>query len=193
MLRLIAEAWVAAQGLYRLMRFQDGWEIDFDFSAAGFWRSFGAALVALPFIALILAGAWYIEPSGFNGFRFLVLYTLSWLIFPLAAGLAVTILGVRPNFAVWVILHNWAVVFLYGLQAVFFLLHTAGLINGDVLSLFLLLYGYARLLIHWRIAYATLGLPTITSALATAVPVLAGELALTAVSYAFAASATQAG
>jgi hypothetical protein len=193
MLRLMAEAWLAARSLYRLMRFQEGWEDGFDLSANGFWRSFGAALVALPLIALILVGAWYIQPAEFSGLRFFVLYILSWLVFPLAAGLAVTVLGVRTKFTVWVILHNWAVVLLYGLQAIFFLLHTAGLINGDMLNLLFMLYGYGRLLVHWRIAYASLGLPTITSALATAVPILAFELVMTGINLAFIASATQPG
>ena len=39
---------------------------------------------------------------------------------------------------------------------------------------------YLRILVHWRIAYATLGLPTITSALAAAVPIIAGEILVVA-------------
>ena len=44
------------------------------------------------------------------------------------------------------------------------------------ISLFYLLYEYIRLLVHWRVAYMALGLPTILSAVAAAVPVLAMEI-----------------
>ena len=78
------------------------------------------------------------------------------------------------------IVHNWAVVWLYGLQALLWMLFTAQLINRDILALAFQLYMYLRILVHWRIAYATLGLPTITSALAAAVPIIAGEILVVA-------------
>lgn len=182
MIRLVAEAWIALGGLYRLMRFRDEWEIAFDVSAAGFWRSFGAAFVSLPFIVLILAGAWYADPQQFRLAPFMVSYLLSWIAFPVAAWIALAIQGLPQRFVPWVVLHNWVVVPLYGAQAAVMTLYVAGIFNIAMVGFCFLLYDYVRVLAHWRVAYAATGLPTVTSGLVAAVPLLFGHLVMVAVS-----------
>jgi hypothetical protein len=61
---------------------------------------------------------------------------------------------------------------------VFWTVFTAGLLPVELMRVALFVYPYLRVLAHWRIAYVSLGLPTITSALAAAVPVLAIEIAV---------------
>lgn len=175
MIRLIAEGLVAINASRRMLSFRPDWRQGFNMTLPGLWRSFFAAVMVLPLIALIILGR---SHAGFETDfgRFIPGYVLSWLIFPLAAALACRVTGARSGFVPWVIVHNWAVVWLYGLQALLWMLFTAQLINREILSLAFQLYMYLRILVHWRIAYATLGLPTITSALAAAVPVLAGEI-----------------
>jgi len=184
MIRLLAEAWVGLKGIYYLLMFRENWEQNFDFSLRGLWHSFAAILLVLPLIGLIMIGGYYAGSRDFFPV-FMVSYTLSWLIFPIAAAIAVSVLGVRQNFIPWVVMHNWGVIPLYGLQALFWTLHVAGLADVDMLGLLFFAYGPIRLLIHWRIAYAALGVPTITAAMAAAVPVIASEILYEAVSQAF--------
>lgn len=178
MMRLIAEARLALVASWRALTFKQGWKAGFDISLDGLWRSFFAAVLALPLVALILAGAWHAGGTIELG-TFAFGYAVSWALFPVAAAAACLITGARTGFVPWVIVHNWAVIWLYALQALFWTLHTAGIFNRELLELAFFLYTYLRILVHWRIAYVSLGLPTITSALAAAVPVLAAEIAVT--------------
>ncbi|WP_417498235.1 hypothetical protein [Maricaulis sp.] len=185
MIRLVAEAWLAVQGCWRILTFKDGWEENFDTSMGGLWHSFSAAIFALPLVALILLSAWH-GSGGERGYGledFLV-YSLSWVIFPLAASLAVSILGLRGRWAAWVVLHNWSSILLFAVQAGIWTLFLAGLINLQLLGILVGLYGYLRILVHWRIAYIALGAPTITSAAAAAIPILAAKIMVILISLA---------
>jgi hypothetical protein len=184
MIRLIAEAWLSLRGVARILTFKPDWESDIDLSLHGLWRSFAASLIALPLFGAIVVGARYAGLIDFMG-QFATNYWLSWLLFPIAAALTVAILGVRQNFVAWIILHNWGVVFLYGMLASFWILYVAGLIDQAVLGLLFYIYGKIRILLHWRIAYVALGLPTLTSAIAAIVPVLAGEILYASIDRAF--------
>jgi hypothetical protein len=186
MIRLIAEAWLGLRSVARLLAFRPDWEADIDLSLRGLWHSFAASLIALPLIGVIIVGALHAGLNGFFG-QFAASYWLSWLLFPIAAALTVIILGVRQNFVPWIILHNWGVVFLYGLQASFWVLFVAGLTDQAGLGLLFYIYGPVRILLHWRIAYMALGVPTLTSAMAAAIPVLAAEILYALVDRAFAA------
>ncbi|WP_417482316.1 hypothetical protein [Maricaulis sp.] len=185
MIRLVAEAWLAVQGCWRILTFKEGWEENFNTSMGGLWRSFSAAIFALPLVTLSLLSAWH----GSNGERvygledFLV-YSLSWVVFPLAAALAASIVGARGRWAAWVVLHNWSSIILFAIQATIYTLFMAGLINLQVIAILLWLYRYLRILVHWRIAYIALGQPTLTSAAAAAVPLLASEFLLIGLSLA---------
>ncbi|WP_300544787.1 hypothetical protein [Maricaulis sp.] len=178
MIALASEARRSIGASWRMLTFKEGWREGFDVSLGGFWRSFAAAVLALPLVALILAGGWHAGGTIELG-RFAFGYALSWAIFPLAAAAACAVTGARTGFVPWVVVHNWAVLWLYAFQALFWTLHTAGLFTRDLLELSFFFYTYLRILVHWRIAYASLGLPTITSALAAAVPILAGEITVT--------------
>lgn len=184
MIRLIAEAYLGLTATLQALTYRKGWQERLDVSLTGFWHSFLAiipstALVALIFIAIGHAGY---QPPSLGTW---ISYGLSWLIFPGAAAVATIVLGVRQSFVPWVILHNWGVVWLYAFLALMWMLLTAGLINREFLEFVLFLYLYFRVLVHWRIAYVTLGLPTITSALAAAVPIVTAEIGQLLVRQAF--------
>lgn len=181
MMRLIAEAWLALQGVWRILTFKPGWQDYFDPSLGGLQRSFAAAGLALPSVAIILAGVWY-GSGQLNLFQNLLVYGLSWVVFPLAAALATAISGARGQWAGWVILHNWTTLFTFAIQAGCWMLYIAGLIDLPILGILLGLYNYLRILIHWRLAYVALGLPTITSALLAAIPYLAAQVLVVIIS-----------
>lgn len=177
MIRLAAESWVAARAAWRMLTFRQGWHADFDVSVRGFWRSFLAIVPAIPMIAMIHAGMVHAGSRLTLGDQ-IAAQTLSWLVFPAAAALACLVTGSRRGFVRWVVVHNWAVLWLYFYLFVLWTVFTAGLLPAELMGLGLFVYPYLRVLAHWRIAYVTLGLPTVTAALAAAVPVLAAELAI---------------
>lgn len=184
MMRLIAEAWLALIGAVRALTFKDDWARNFDMSVSGLWHSFFAAFVALPLVVFIFVNVQH-QGVDFDAGHFYVRYAISWLIFPIAAALTVTLLGVRENFVPWLILHNWTVVLLYGLLSLVWALRTSGLMDQMLYEVFVFFYFYLRILVHWRVAYATLGVPTITSALAASVPMLAQSLSFAVLDTAF--------
>jgi hypothetical protein len=192
MIRLAAEGWLAVKASGRLLGFRDGWQDGFDTSMRGFWRSFAAILFAVPLIAMIhVAGlAAGRQLSWADEF---LLQGLSWVLFPVAAGIASWIMNARAGFVRWVVVHNWAVLWLYGYLFVLWTVYTAGLLPGPLMGLALFVYPYIRVLVHWRIAYVALGLPTIASALTAAVPILATEVAVAIYFSAFIAPQASAG
>lgn len=177
MMRFVAEAWVAVRASWRIFTFRPDWKSGFDISMAGFWRSFGAILFAVPMIAMIHVSGEAIGRDLSWRDEFLI-QGVSWVLFPVAAALAAQVTGARAGFVRWIIVHNWAVLWLYAYLFVLWTLFTVGILPVELMSIGIFVYPYLRVLAHWRIAYVSLGLPTITSALAAAVPILATEIAV---------------
>ena len=175
MIRLIAEGWVAVQACWRVLTFQTDWEGQFNTTLAGFWRSFAALLPAIPMVLLIHAAMLkFGAPVSLTDH--LVLQILSWTVFPIAAAAACFAAGARQAFVRWVVVHNWGVLWLYFYLFVVWMAYTAGILPRIMLGMALTLYPYIRVLVHWRLAYVSLGLPTITSALTASAPLLAIHL-----------------
>lgn len=176
MIRLVAEAYLALDGTFKALTFKQGWQSEIDVSLTGFWHSFLAIIPAMAMLAGILIAADHIGGS-FNEAAIWWIFWLSWLVFPGAAAVATVVLGVRERFVPWVVMHNWTVVWLYGILTLLWALLTAGLISREFFEFANFIYLYFRVLVHWRIAYVSLGLPTITAALAAAVPIVVYEIA----------------
>ena len=192
MIRLIAEGWQGMQGALRILTFRAGGEAMFDVSLAGFWRSFAAALFVIPLVTLIHFERLHLG-VGIDAAMYSLIFAATWLSFPLAAALAVAVIGAKPRYLAWVILHNWGVVWLYLVITAIWSLQVAGIINGEFRDFLFYLYAYyLRVLVHWRLAYVALGVPTITSAVAAIVPILVSQIILVAISQAFASAATAA-
>ena len=179
MIRLIAEGWVGTRASLRLLAFRPGWQDGFNTSISGFWRSFAAILAAIPMILLIQAATARAGGTMSYADQFVV-QALSWFIFPVAAAAACFVTGARQAFVRWTVVHNWAVLWLYFYLFVVWMAYTAQILPTFLTALALNIYPYIRVLAHWRVAYVSLGLPTITSALAAAAPILAIELAVMA-------------
>jgi len=181
MIGLISEGWRGMIGASRLLTFRPGGEAMFDISMAGFWRSFGAILFALPLAALALAERAHLGVPVDIWMYFLIFFG-TWASFPLSAAVAVALAGARGRYLPWVIVHNWGVIWLYGIIAGIWSLQVIGVINADFRDFLFFLYGYLRILVHWRIAYVTLGLPTITAALTATIPAMTSFLVLVVIS-----------
>lgn len=84
----------------------------FDTSVAGFWRSFGAMIVALPaYAALVGLGiAGYDGEVNYPGVLLVesIAYVIDWFAFPLAALYVSQWLGKRHNYIRLVVALNWA-------------------------------------------------------------------------------------
>ena len=175
MTRLFAEAWFALDGMWRLLTFKPDWEWEFDVSMRGIWRSFLAVVIALPLVVIAILSLWH-QNGSVQVTPYLLSFAASWVVFPLTAALAVRVLNVPGRFAHWVVLHNWGVIYLYAIIAFMALLRVAGIANAEVAGFLVYLYLPVRILVHWRIAYMALGVPTITAAAAATVPILATSL-----------------
>lgn len=105
----------AARGIYGAWRLAHGdrsglsW---FDASLAGFWRSFGAAIVALPAYAALsaLAAADYPGDVDWGGVVLVegIAYVIDWFAYPLAAFYLCRWIGRGGRFLLFIVALNWA-------------------------------------------------------------------------------------
>ena len=171
MIRLFAEAYLALDGALKALTFKPGWEAEFDVSMKGFWHSFLAIIPASIMLGIAILGRSHVGATTELAPVFL-LFALSWIIFPGAAAIVTVVLGVRDRFVPWVIMHNWGIIWLWIFLAGLWVLRIAGLLPGEAHNMLMFFYIYLRFLAHWRIAYVSLGVPTITSAFGAAVPLV---------------------
>ena len=115
-----AEIERALVGSWLLLR-QDPRAVElFDFSVEGFWKSFFAAIVALPFYGLLLANELLLTapPSPLlAAAQRLLGYGLDWFAFALAAAFLLRMLGLGRHFVPLVVMANWALVLQLALMA----------------------------------------------------------------------------
>ena len=181
MIALVFEARNALYGIFKLISFKDDWRPFFDISSGGVARSFGAAILALVPYVLIVASVQYArdvaasqgqDVDPFSLTEAIFTYLRIWLVFPIVAIPVSMVLGVRHHYASWLILHNWAVLFLILVQTVIFIIFAAGLTNLQGLAFMGLVYQVFRLFVHWRIADTALQLPLGASIAAADLPVM---------------------
>ena len=174
-LSLTREIRRSLEGAARLLMFDAGALRYFNMSVAGFWRSFLAALIAAPIIALILmfqdgllranAGSeTEIPPLSQQFASEIFAYPLSVALFPVAMIGLSRLLKVTHRYVPDIIAYNWASVIASLLTLAPLLVYAAGLIDARhglaaVLGLKLVICGYL-----WFIARASLGVPGLTAA-----------------------------
>jgi len=184
MIRLAASIYLGLNATYKALTFKPGWHGELDVSMAGFWRSFAAIIPSVVMLWLILLGqssAGYTIPLA----SVMLSFAVSWLVYPGVAAVVCTALGVRDKFVPWVVMMNWGRAWLYIVLGFLWMLRTSGLVGTALPELFLILFQYIRFLVYWRLAYVSLGLPTITAAFAGAVPLIVSWIATALVYQAF--------
>ena len=182
MLSLIAEVRAAMIGCFKMMTFKDDWRDHFDVSSEGVVRSFMGIILAIPAFAFTVGSANYLvasEPTLADAEAMITLgeaitiWVRFWVLFPIVAALTVMILGASNRYASWLVSHNWITFALIHIQALFWALYVSGLADARSLVAFLGTYQIIRLLIHWRVALASLGVTLPLSVAAAGIPLVA--------------------
>jgi hypothetical protein len=180
--RLAVDLRGAGTGLVRLARFDPYWSECFDASAAGFIRSFAGPLLAvIPYVAvaavLVRAGPTGVAPGDD---RLMLQAALGMLIdglgYPLLMAVVARAFGLGAGFGAFIVVNNWAQLFLnllLAVAAVLALLGPHGYALFKVLWIVLLMLS---LFITWRAARQTL-----SSEIAPAVLALVLSVAVSAV------------
>lgn len=128
----------------------------FDLSVAGFWRSFGAALVSLPIYGLVLATS----GRGLDGHALtgaLVIYGLNWVTFPIVMLAVSKLLGLSDNYVRYIIVYNWARVVIALVQAPLPLLAASDVLSAGLFVVIATVVTATVLVYQWRIARISLG------------------------------------
>ncbi len=171
----------AARGIYgawRLAHGDRGGLAFFDTSIGGFWRSFGAAIVALPAYAglVLVAVAGQQGEVDYAGVVLVegIAYVIDWFAFPLAAYYIAEWMGKGRNYTRLVVAINWARV----LQAAAMLpaLLVATTAPGSVLALVPVVMFGAILVYHWWVIRAALDVTGPEAALVTVIAVAIGVI-----------------
>ncbi|WP_026381787.1 hypothetical protein [Afifella pfennigii] len=132
---------------------------EFDLTLEGFWRSFGAVFLIVPFTAIAVlseqaalsaATDMPAEAPG-TGFFTLRLFGLGldWIAFPILFAFLARPLGVSTHYVPFIVARNWSAVIISGIFALPHALHALGLVPLPVLSFLL----FALFVVALRFAY----------------------------------------
>ncbi|MEE2525486.1 hypothetical protein V0U79_03845 [Hyphobacterium sp. HN65] len=167
MIRLIAEAWMGLTAVMRALSFRADWDQRVNLTAAGLVRSFSAIFLTLPVFWFTLQGAVRLSAElspganfTYSPGEFLLDLVRIWLVFPVLAVFLTRLAGVKHRFVHWIVLHNWAVMFLFLVQALMFAFYLSGIMNAQAAAtVYTLGYFMLRIFVHVRVAVSALGLP----------------------------------
>ena len=97
-------------GAWRLLRFDASGMNFFDLSIDGFWRSFFAAVIALPMYILFVAVSFDGTDAGLFVFVLVkgIAYVAGWAAFPIAMIGIARLLGLTQNYVAFIVAANWA-------------------------------------------------------------------------------------
>ena len=154
-------------GSWRLMRFDADGMNWFDFSSAGFWRSFYAALPAAPFFALLV----YLDfqkhtapvDVGWEIFVTILVYGIGWAIVPLMMIPVTKLFGASHSFIPMIVAYNWTTVPQIILQALATLPGAVGLIPDELSGTLLFAALIYILVFEWFVIRTTLRTTAVTA------------------------------
>jgi hypothetical protein len=168
----------ALYGAYRLARLDGGGMAYFDASISGFWRSFFAAVIVLPFYAMLLQLRYETGAVGAGVERFaaveMITYVIAWLAFPLAMASVAAILDREERYLGYIVAYNWAAVLQNALYLPIAMIGVAGGMGAGsanaagLIALFLIL-GYS-----WFVARTALAIGAGTAAAIVALDLVLG-------------------
>lgn len=140
-----AEVQRAATGAVRLARFDEGGMASFDVSLDGFWRSFSAALLLAPFVAVLRAHGFppTDSPLLLVGLIEVTEYAASWAVFPVVMVFLARFLGLSARYVPFIVAWNWSMVVQIAFLFPIVLLEMLGFFSpalSQTLQLFALVY-----------------------------------------------------
>jgi hypothetical protein len=156
---LTREAADAAWGLAGLVRGRPDWGLGFDPTARGFVRSFLAPALALPFYLLTAAMiARTSSPESGSGALWAAGLSdvLDALAYPLVVAAFARPLGIGAGFSAFVVVINWASLFLNPLLALFSFALLFGRVGSAVFGTATLVLFALSIFVTWRAARETL-------------------------------------
>jgi hypothetical protein len=148
------------RGLVRLVRYDPAWPDGFDLSSIGFFRSFFAPLLALPFTLVVAALA--VSDGGAKPFTTGVLvaaglaHLFGAVAFPVLVALFARPFGLTGGYAAFVILVNWASLFLNVAACAAAALTPFGKTGLGLFGFFWILLFLTQFYVIWRAARETL-------------------------------------
>lgn len=183
MIRLLAESWLGLKAVTRTLAYREDWAEPLNLTARGVPRSFFAAILSLPLMVFVqaafvrLANEVNSEPVSMPDIGdWAWLLFLNWMVFPVVAFILCVVTGSTRRYFHWLILHNWAVLFLICILSVIFAMSAAGITGPQGTAFNLqILYMLARYFVHFRVAQTALGLPLYLSLPMGLIPVIAVE------------------
>ena len=172
----IVSSFIGAWRVFRLDPDAMRW---FDTSLEGFWRSFFAAVLALPSFAVayaFLVADMEEAPEPAVAFMLgAIAYGASWVAFPVVAAVVVRPMGYGRHFVPYIVAHNWCAALVAQAYLVVEILIRIGVFAGDLSGFVKIVLFAVTLWYGWRVARAALGA---SMSLAAAMVVLATGLDL---------------
>ncbi|MEH6544812.1 MAG: hypothetical protein V7701_00175 [Sneathiella sp.] len=148
-------------GTYRLARLDPDALQYFNISASGFYRSFAAVLIALPFFLIENAIDYkkFETATSFTPFLIVlgIALAVSWMCYLIAAGFFARLLDFSQQFTVFVIVYNWSQLALIIIWLPLSVLST-GLLNAGLSAIISILFIAATYVYLWRILRISLGI-----------------------------------
>ncbi len=172
------ETLASIYGSYRLARLDASGMHWFNHSIAGFFRSFGVALLVLPPYLLIL---WLrlddrVESGGWYFFIEMLGYAAGWVAFPLVMLGIAMIFSFQRSYISYIIAYNWTAIIQVAVVLPIVLLNASDLIGKD-LGLFLgVAITLAILFYQWFVALTALQTTGLTAAALVALDFVLGRL-----------------
>lgn len=176
----LRELMAALYGAWRLLCFDAGGMTWFDVSAAGFWRSFFAAVLVAPAYAVIMGFALAVRQEPVDLSRAIVIATLAygigWAAFPIVAIPVTRFLAVTGRYSQLVVSTNWSSVpqMLIILPAV--IIEASGNLPRGTASLLTIGATLYALVYEWFVIRAALGVTSIRATGVLLVQVIINEL-----------------
>lgn len=132
----VREVVVSLYGAYRLARVDPTGLSYFNDSIEGFWRSFFAAAMVLPFYLVLLMVRHATALEQVPGLRFyaieMIAYVIAWVAFPLLMASFCKLLDRDRLYVRYIVVYNWAAVLQNGLYLPITILSAAGLLSSPV-------------------------------------------------------------
>jgi hypothetical protein len=154
-------AW-SLYGAYKIARLDPNASQYFNISATGFYRSFVALILALPFF-LIENSIDYKKIETATAFvPFLIILgialAVSWLTYLFAAGIITRLMGIFQKFTVFVIVYNWSQLALIVVWLPISIIST-GFLGAELSTVASLVFIVATYVYLWRVLKITLEIP----------------------------------
>ena len=169
-------------GAWAVMRGRPEGLARLDLSVEGFWRSFGAIVLVLPFAVLAWLSQSMFPPAPgespaeltgaaitLQGIGLLV----DWLAFPLVFAVLARPVGLSGRYVPFIVTRNWATVLISAGVAAVHALHLLGLLSSDLVPLLLLVAFGVNLRFAYVIARIALQAP-----ISLALPIVVFDLVL---------------